>query len=1093
MSNTSYRIKYDFNNKTDHIKVKLNRSVDMFEVLSLKMTQEDSYKLYNSNYGVLIGRIIANDGFGIQNAKVSIFIPTKSIDLSDEKSLIYPYTSTSSLNNQNIRYNLLPSEKQGNCYQNVGTFPSKRKLLDNNVLIEVFDEYYKFTTTTNSSGDYMIFGIPVGQHQMHVDIDLSDIGALSQSPRDLEYKGYDIKQFENANKFKKSTNLDSLSQIITENSDVYIYPFWGDDSNEDVAISKKDINIRYKFEPTCVFIGSIFTDSYKNAISKSCKPSKNSGKMGELITGQGSIEMIRLTQDDRIESFEVSGNRLIDDNGVWCYQIPMNLDYVITDEYGNIKPTNNVNIGIPTRASVRFRVTIDGSNNNFSQTRTAAYLVPNNPISEDDEDYEFGTNTKRNSFVNLMWNKVYSVKSYIPRIQKGSIFDWFISKNRRFNGIKSTNNHGTNNPTPYNTIWVNINLRFSLTCLLTKMFIQTVRMVNDAFNWIDQKINIEIAQIGIETSLIGDCDSVSEITSRQLYIPNSKGVWSGLISKTRNHYKNNTLAYEGTDSIYGSNFYFDKIIDCIETTLSQENDVINFDFTNDWINGTLYAPRFFIKTKKNKRNGTPKSIYCGSYNINEYPNLLLVQSCAVNTSNSGHSDNDTVIKCTNEKKCYKKTSQVSLTKGNVMPNISDIAYYRSNEIDDGIIKYIQPTEVILIGSLIDNDYDGIPQLHQLLPPTTFKLPPDVVDEESSGFFSGVTYYNLTGYNYTFIDQYLTFRELSGTTGNIDSIYYVLDDGTGLEAYYGWDSLYYEIPYDDIKNPTYDYGRFSTQTGTTWVETGMTVEMSGVDWGNTDNTTNGLFLGITCSDSFTTIKSCINSNRICEIGVDLDERHVYDIGNFEITNEVDGYISNEEIVDGDSRSMFATLNYKKLTTKSINGTLKYDFNYIYADGFDGRLHSVKPDEYNNIDYYKFRFGERYQSNNESYYSYNKNEYSFPKYENSFYFYFGLKPGKTAIDVFNSKYYALCNGSDNDKFVVTLSNTQKETISGFDGIILINVSDIVIPYSIYIDDVLYQKNITSFQTEISGLISKIYNIKIIDAYEDVVSKNVIVNHE
>ena len=36
-------------------------------------------------------------------------------------------------------------------------------------------------------------------------------------------------------------------------------------------------------------------------------------------------------------------------------------------------------------------------------------------------DYEFGTYTREDSFRDLFWNNVYSVKSYIPRFQKRKI------------------------------------------------------------------------------------------------------------------------------------------------------------------------------------------------------------------------------------------------------------------------------------------------------------------------------------------------------------------------------------------------------------------------------------------------------------------------------------------------------------------------------------------------------------------------------------------------------------------------------------------------------------------------------------------------
>ena len=102
-------------------------------------------------------------------------------------------------------------------------------MLDDSNTLEIFDKYYKYTTVTNNAGDYMIFGVPVGNQTIHMDIDLSDIGFLSQKPIDMLYKGYNITQFENAQQFKKDTNLNNLTQIISQDTNVYVNPFWGDE------------------------------------------------------------------------------------------------------------------------------------------------------------------------------------------------------------------------------------------------------------------------------------------------------------------------------------------------------------------------------------------------------------------------------------------------------------------------------------------------------------------------------------------------------------------------------------------------------------------------------------------------------------------------------------------------------------------------------------------------------------------------------------------------------------------------------------------------------------------------------------------------
>lgn len=57
--NKSYRIRTKVGEEPGVINVHLDQSYDLFEILSLKLTQEDAYKLYTSSYGVIVGRIIA--------------------------------------------------------------------------------------------------------------------------------------------------------------------------------------------------------------------------------------------------------------------------------------------------------------------------------------------------------------------------------------------------------------------------------------------------------------------------------------------------------------------------------------------------------------------------------------------------------------------------------------------------------------------------------------------------------------------------------------------------------------------------------------------------------------------------------------------------------------------------------------------------------------------------------------------------------------------------------------------------------------------------------------------------------------------------
>ena len=64
------------------IHVPINQTYDTFEILSLKLNQTDTYKTYESGYGIIVGRVIANGGFGVPNSKVSVFI-----EVDDNESL----------------------------------------------------------------------------------------------------------------------------------------------------------------------------------------------------------------------------------------------------------------------------------------------------------------------------------------------------------------------------------------------------------------------------------------------------------------------------------------------------------------------------------------------------------------------------------------------------------------------------------------------------------------------------------------------------------------------------------------------------------------------------------------------------------------------------------------------------------------------------------------------------------------------------------------------------------------------------------------------------------------------------------------------
>ncbi len=168
------------------VKINLDQDFDRLEILSLSINQADVYNRDCSDFGVIAGRVIANGGFGVPNAKIGVFIP---LDEEDEKNevikALYPYKKIQNRNELGYRYNLLPAEPDYDGHVNTGSFPKENELLLNQEVSYVYNKYYQFTVKTNESGDFLIYGVPVGNHQILMETDMSSIGCFSLSPQDI--------------------------------------------------------------------------------------------------------------------------------------------------------------------------------------------------------------------------------------------------------------------------------------------------------------------------------------------------------------------------------------------------------------------------------------------------------------------------------------------------------------------------------------------------------------------------------------------------------------------------------------------------------------------------------------------------------------------------------------------------------------------------------------------------------------------------------------------------------------------------------------------------------------------------------------------
>jgi len=418
--------------ESKNIQVKIEQEFDTLDILSLKITQSEAYRNFCSDYGVIVGRVIANDGFGVENAKISVFIPIDGEDSQNTLiSTIYPYTTPNDLNSEGIRYNLLPKNgKRYTYYQKfpaninpnndiynyqapfkgswattswyleslyedgsqlrsrevnsqygpkvpVGTFPSKQEFLDNDILLEIYEKYYKLTTKTNISGDYMIFGVPVGNQTVHMDVDLSDAGQSTLTVEDFLNAGFPSSLFDiENNTFKSSTNLDSLPQIESRNISVEVVPFWGNLEQCEVGITRLDFNLNKTVTPSASLLGYAFTNlkgwfKPNGQIGGGADFGLDFGLIGSMIPLGVSVYSKAVNNDfTKTESFT---------DGPFLTTVPMYSDRLVTDEFGNLVPSPDNIKGIPTSGEYQFYIWTPTSHasveENAGENKTAYHSV----------------------------------------------------------------------------------------------------------------------------------------------------------------------------------------------------------------------------------------------------------------------------------------------------------------------------------------------------------------------------------------------------------------------------------------------------------------------------------------------------------------------------------------------------------------------------------------------------------------------------------------------------------------------------------------------------------------------------------------------
>jgi hypothetical protein len=398
------RIPVDFSSNDRIVRVNLEQEFDNLEILSLKITSSETYNRQCSNFGVVVGRVMLNSGFGVQNAKVSIFVPVTSEDKERPEILeLYPFETVNDTYPNGVRYNLLPRVRNESnpSHRAVGNFPHPTDFTNYPQYLEIMEKYYKYTTTTNESGDFMIFGVPTGQHDIIMDFDVFDTPSFELTANDLVEQislNSSIEELRslmlsnaldaeerrvNRNKVPNfiylgnnnfevevKANIDEMPNIFHQTKQITVSPFWGDDNFCDVGITRCDFKINFKYTPTAIFFGYIHSPSggftinpdYSYNITNR-RPEIHAQDILGNITGDiypyQKMEIVVYRLDEKLNPGSrqklgvFTGSYY---NGVFRLSLPMYMNYYSTNEFGDLVPTNDTNNGIPTKAYYAFEI-----------------------------------------------------------------------------------------------------------------------------------------------------------------------------------------------------------------------------------------------------------------------------------------------------------------------------------------------------------------------------------------------------------------------------------------------------------------------------------------------------------------------------------------------------------------------------------------------------------------------------------------------------------------------------------------------------------------------------------------------------------------
>ena len=155
-------------------------------------------------------------------------------------------------------------------------------------------------------------------------------------------------------------------------------------------------------------------------------------------------------------------------------------------------------------------------------------------------------------------------------------------------------------------------------------------------------------------------------------------------------------------------------IDCIQVVLAEALDVFEFDFYNDWVNGSLYS--FLLKYKKKKYGDKFCEYDCENSNTPGVTNFCKSSHIVDTCQGSGlYAANGIIDLSIKDVGLIKETED------------DELYYAPNNKLGN---RLLFATDITNLGSVLDEDFQGIPQIHPTLQATTY-LRPELTQDVST--------------------------------------------------------------------------------------------------------------------------------------------------------------------------------------------------------------------------------------------------------------------------------------------------------------------------------------------------------------------------